>query len=90
MRVSSINSFNQYNCIKNKQSFKHTAVPYPEFENSYKTKPASVKFSINNIISRISELFHPQVSKDAKEIKNQIDKIYDKKSADKHLVSALA
>lgn len=70
MKINAISSIN-YNTKNNSkaQSFKHTAVPYPEFEQYYNKNQTS-------ILDRISAFFHPVVTNEAKEIKSQIDTIY--------------
>lgn len=72
MKVSSINTI-KYN--SNMASFKHTAVPYPEYSYAY-SNSHSLEKKISNIIDRITDLFHPSVTKEAKNIKSQIDNIY--------------
>lgn len=87
MRVNSISSFNYKN--NNLQSFKHTAVPYPEYEGSYNQNDKSI-YKIDVLINKISDLFHPEVSKSAREIKSQIDKICEDNSPKDSLMSVLA
>ncbi len=85
MKVNSINTINNN---YNKFSFKHTAVPYPEFEYAYYNTSNSLLDSISELISK---LFSPKVSKETVEIKNQIDNIYDKQAdPKKQLLSVLA
>lgn len=88
MKVNSINSIN-YNSYK--PSFKHTAVPYPEYEKAYKYATSSNSV-MSTIINKISDLFSPEVTKEAVEIKSQIDKLYNIKtpSPKEHLLSVLA
>ena len=88
MKVNSINSI-KYNTYK--QSFKHTAVPYPEYEKAYKYTTSSENI-VSSIINKISDLFNPEVTKEAIEIKSKIDKLYSVKtpSPKEHLLSVLA
>lgn len=93
MKVNSINSINTISNYSNKlnnPSFKHTAVPYPEYENAYVHKQVGFHDKISILVAKLSDLFHPEVTKQANEIKSQIDSIYDDKSAKKQLVSVLA
>lgn len=94
MKVNSISSFN-YNSTK--PSFKHTAVPYPEYENAYYNTQSNLETKIIGLANKISDLFSPKVTKEAAEIKSGIDSVYDNKmdketkiSAQKHLLSVLA
>lgn len=92
MKVNSINSirnFNTYNSKQNALAFKHTAVPYPEFESAYNPKHSGFKTKISFLVDKISDLFHPEVTKEAQSIKSEIDKIYDENPKAK-LVSVLA
>lgn len=86
-----INAVNNINNNYNKQSFKRTAVPYPEYFKAY-TQQAKTERVFNTLVDKISELFHPDVTKEAIEIKSQIDKIYDPKfsSPKGQLLSVLA
>ena len=71
MRVNSINTIQSiYNA---KPSFKHTAVPYPEYSNAYLPE----KTFSEKLADTFKKLFNPQVSKEAENIKNQIDACYD-------------
>ena len=85
MKVNSINLINTYS----KPSFKHTAVPYPEYANAYKNNDNN---GINSLLNKISSFFTPQVTNEAKEIKEQINNIYtdNNTSAKKHLMSVFA
>lgn len=88
MRVNKINTINY---ISYKPAFKHTAVPYPEYQNKLQnTKPLHVKFS-----EIINELFNPTITKDSQNIKKQIDDLYQNKnnsgeSPKKSLISVFA
>ena len=88
MKVNSINSINYNNY---KQSFKRTAIPYPEYEKAYLYTNNS-KNLVTTIIDKISDLFNPVVTKEAEEIKTQIDKLYSVKtpSPKEQLISVLA
>ena len=81
-----MNSINLLNYNTKPQAFKHTAVPYPELENLYYQNPDSV----NSVFKKVSSLFHPQVTKEAKEIKSKIDTIYEPKDPKAQLLSVLA
>ncbi|MCD7780615.1 MAG: hypothetical protein LUH05_08090 [Candidatus Gastranaerophilales bacterium] len=72
MKVNAINTYN-YN---NAASFKHTAVPYPEYAGAYTSKQDSEKSAITSFISKISSLFSPKVNEEAQQIKSEIDNIY--------------
>lgn len=90
MRVNSINNIN-YNL--NRPSFKHTAVPYPEFASAYEVIENPVETKILNAIDKLVDLFSPKVSKEAMDIKAGIDSIYTatpKKAAKQKLISVLA
>ena len=86
-----INSINNINNNYNNQSFKRTAVPYPEFTRSYSTQVKDDSI-VSSLMNKISKLFQPDVTKEAVVIKSQIDKIYDPKtlSPKEHLLSVLA
>ncbi len=73
MKINSINNtiFNNNKSI----SFKKTAVPYPEYKKAY-IYPETSNGAINNLVDKISALFHPQVTKEAVDIKSKIDSIY--------------
>ncbi len=77
MKVNSINSFN-YNI--NRPSFKHSAVPYPEYESAYSYNNDSefVSQKVDSVVSKLASLFSPKVTKEAKSIKSDIDSIYKK------------
>ena len=90
MRVSSLNNIN-YN--KTVPSFKHTAIPYPEYPNAYDVCEKSVEKTIINTIGKLADLFSPEVSKEAQEIKAGIDSMYAdsaKRAAKQRLLSVLA
>lgn len=87
MKINAIN--NSYN-LNNVQSFKRTAVPYPEYASAYVfTKESGI---VDTFVSKISKLFSPEVSKESAKIKNQIDTIYSLSSENpkKALLSVLA
>ena len=74
MKINSINSLN-YN--QSNIKFKHTAVPYPEYEYAYNSpKNTSFENKVSSIFKRISALFSPEVSKESSKIKSDIDNIY--------------
>lgn len=90
MRVNSINNINNN---LNKANFKHTAVPYPEFASAYEIVENPIETKIVKVIDKLTDLFSPKVSKEAKEIKAGIDSIYclpPKKAAEQKLLSVLA
>ena len=92
MKINSINTINKTSALK-QPSFKHTAVPYPEYKDAYDIKQYDLQDRISNIVTKIADLFHPEVTKEAKVIKSQIDDIYDKKpakAAKQQLLSVLA
>ncbi len=78
MRVNSINNTIKYNI--NVPSFKHTAVPYPEFENTY---ASSNKDNSNMFSSFFDKLFGKDVSDESEKLKKQIDYICKNGSEDK-------
>lgn len=79
MKISSINSINTFGRPGSPRSFKQTAVPYPEYIDAYIYDSADEKGFFGKIADKISDLFNPQVSKEAKEIKSQINTIFDEK-----------
>ena len=89
MKVNSINT-NTINNSYSKLSFKHSAVPYPEYEYAYYNSNSF----LDSIAEKISQLFSPKVSKEADIIKNNIDNLYDynnsKTTPQKQLLSVLA
>lgn len=89
MKINSINSLNTYNKAYT-PSFKHTAVPYPEYESGYKPKPISNKSKIIGFVDKLSDLFKPEVTEEAKNIKSNIDRICDDGSPKQHLLSVVA
>lgn len=86
-----INSINNVTSNYNKQGFKRTAVPYPEYNKAY-TYNSQTESVINSLVDKISELFHPSVTKEAVDIKQKIDSIYDPQpnSPKAQLLSVLA
>lgn len=74
-----INAINSYNYISNKTSFKHTAVPYPEYESAYAYSNDSefVSRKVDSVVSKLASLFSPKVTKEANTIKSDIDSIYN-------------
>lgn len=76
MKINSINSINTFGRPGAPRSFKHTAVPYPEYENAYIYDSSDNKGFFGKIAEKISDLFNPAVSKEAKDIKSQIDTIF--------------
>lgn len=90
MKINSINNVNtSYSQVKT-QSFKHTAVPYPEYENAYVYNGNKQKNLFGLISEKISDLFHPEVTKEAKNIKSQINSIFDDKNSQEKHFSAVA
>ncbi len=67
MRINPIN-----NITYKTQSFKHTAVPYPEYEKAYIYAAADT-----SIFHKIAKLFNPKVDKETEKIKTVIDKTYN-------------
>lgn len=76
MKINTISSLN-YNMTK--PSFKHSAIPYPEYESAYSYNNDSefISQTIDSIVSKFATLFTPKVSKEAKIIKSDIDNIYN-------------
>ncbi len=89
MRVAQINNYS-YNANMQKQSFKHSAVPYPEYIDAYVWDEVGLQDRIMNVVSRISELFRSDVTDEASKIKSQINTIYDETNPKKQLLSVLA
>ena len=90
MKINSIN-----NTISNNSksiSFQRTAVPYPEYRSAYlPSSEYSSQSRISLIVDKISKLFNPEVTKEAKQIKNQIDNLYAQQQTPKeHLMSVFA
>ncbi len=81
MKINPIN-----NITYSKQSFKHTAVPYPEYEKAYIYITED-----KSIFDKISKLFNPKVNKEAQRIKTVIDNTYNgTPNPKKQLLSVLA
>lgn len=73
MKINAINSASYMTtCV----SFKHSAVPYPEYESAY-YKNTTQPDAITRVVDKISALFTPEVTKKSQEIKNDINKIYN-------------
>ena len=97
MKINSINTAYNYN-NKYNTSFKRTAVPYPEYRAAYNV--AQKNSVIDTLINKISNLFSPEVTKEAVNIKKNIDTVFEtsKKnlkphksvSAEQALISVLA
>ncbi len=87
-----INAINQAAYSINSPSFKSTAVPYPEYREAYILERLPLDARISNFVSRISDLFTPSVTKEAREIKSQINSIFDDDVAEpkKQLLTVLA
>ena len=89
-----INAINSVNYMTGGVSFKHVAVPYPEYEDAYYVKKQDSSF--NKIAHKISALFTPEVTQKSKEIKEGINKIYEAQelnldnNPNEHLLSVLA
>ena len=88
MRVNSINNVSSNNSL----TFKRSAVPYPEYRSAYlPSSEYSSQSRISLIVDKISKLFNPEVTKEAKQIKNQIDNLYAQQQTPKeHLMSVFA
>ena len=95
MKISPINTYSNYKT--NSVSFKHTAVPYPEFE-SYDMQEQTLDAKLSAFAKKVSSFFSPKVTQEADKIKTGIDCLYSepqtgvntKKQAHKRLVSILA
>ena len=88
MRVNSINNVSSYN---DSLTFKRSAVPYPEYRSAYlPSTEYSSQSRISLVVDKLSKLFNPEVTKEAKQIKNQIDNLYtQQKTPKEHLMSVL-
>lgn len=85
MKINAIN--NTYN---NVQSFKKTAIPYPEYASAYVfKKEAGI---VDTFVSKMAKLFSPEVTQESAKIKNQIDSLYNVNTENpkKALLSVLA
>ena len=89
MLINSVNNINANGTSLKPQSFKHTAVPYPEYQNAYETS-GSKENLFDVIITKLNDIFHPEVSAQAKNIKHQIDTIFDEGNKTGRVVNALA
>ncbi len=101
MKISSINPINT-NSVSFKHSavpypeyqrqtvpsFTHTAVPYPEYTNINDNSDNENKGIIEELAGKISNLFHPQVQKEAADIKANIDSLYETNKKTNEAVSA--
>lgn len=89
MKINSIN--NTYNNRNNNvQSFKRSAVPYPEYASAYVfTRETGI---VDSLISKVSKLFTPEISSESAKIKSQIDNLYSTNLEDpkKALLTVLA
>ena len=86
MKINAIN--NLYN--NNFQSFKRSAIPYPEYASAYVfTKEDNI---VDTFVTKMAKLFSPEVSQESAKIKNQIDSIYNVNSENpkKAFLSVLA
>lgn len=90
-----INAINSAGYMTKDVSFKHTAVPYPEYESAYNKQ--SRTDAITRVVDKISALFTPEVTKKSQKIKEDINKIYSnenissyEQSPKNHLLSVLA
>lgn len=70
-----INSITNYGQVSRNLNFKHSAVPYPEYESAYHKNEKEFNI-VENFVQKIAELFSPKVSKEAEFIKQEIDYIY--------------
>lgn len=89
MKINSISSTNYIN-NSYKPSFKHVAVPYPEYEDAYIVKHTNPANKISVIINKISDLFHPEVTKEAQNIKSKIDQACENGDVDMEMLSYFA
>ncbi len=91
MKVNSISSINNFKYNNNNISFKHTAVPYPEYESAYVSYGKQSNF-FSDMFSKLSQMFTPEVKNEAKNIKSEIDSVYsaDNQEPKKALLSVLA
>lgn len=83
MRVNAINNF--YPQVQ-RTSFGHTAVPYPEYEKAYHKNTGNN--IVNSFALKLSSVFSPEVKKNAREIKNEINGLYD--NTDKNVKKSLS
>lgn len=74
MKINSINTAYNYN-NKYNTAFRRTAVPYPEYKSAYYV--AQKNTAIDTLINKISNLFSPEVTKEAVNIKKNIDTVFE-------------
>ena len=87
MKVNSISNFNSNQFKVN--SFKRTAVPYPEYTYNTLNKKAE-KDAFKLLSEKISEFFKPEVSVEADNIKKHINSIFDNASQSKPVLNLSA
>lgn len=91
MKINSVNSIGTFSRPGGaSMSFKHTAVPYPEYYDAYIFTAQEDKNIFGRLADKISDLFNPKVSKEAEEIKSKINTIFDKSALDKPELVLLA
>lgn len=90
MKINSINNLNaSYQAFKT-PAFKHTAVPYPEYKDAYVIYSNKNRSVIDILSDKISDLFHPEISKEAKNIKSQINLVFDDRNTQKPVLNTVA
>lgn len=88
MKINYISNINNFSNYSKAVKFGHTAVPYPEYEHIQTSNNQHDVFSI--ISHKISDFLHPEVSKQAKEIKSQIDSVFDANSVKGTRINSVA
>lgn len=87
MKVNAISNFNSNQVKVN--SFKRTAVPYPEYTYNTLNKKAE-KDAFKILSEKITEFFNPEVSAEADNIKKHINSIFDNASQPKNVLNVVA
>lgn len=75
MKINSINNINTFKTANKAQSFKGLPVAYPEYKDAYVYKRDNTL--IDNVITKLTKLFSPEVTKEATQIKNSIDNVFE-------------
>lgn len=89
MLINSVNNITANSTPLKPQSFKRTAVPYPEYNYAY-NKGFSNENLFDVIANKLNDIFHPAVSNQAKDIKKQINTIFDEGKTTGRAVNTLA
>lgn len=88
MKISAINNYSSYATPLKPQSFKHTAVPYPEYRIIEQQTKNGLGV-ISGFEKLLSSIFHPEVTKEAVKIQKQLDTIFADNQHPKKAIYAL-